>query len=315
MEPVLISAKKKYKPVACKVPVLKDLPTKFRIIQNIKGDPLASLPVLNLHPVSFTPTGRYTQGRKEQFDRNNSHFLLPDKRALLHNFMMSYNEAFAWDNSERGHFHKDFFPPIDIPVVPHEPWVERNIQIPPGMYNELCKLVKQKIDAGIFKPSNSLYQSRWFCVLKKDGKLLWIVQSLEPLNKVTIAHSGVPPFTDQLAEQFAGCVCNSMMDLYVGYDKRTLALSSRDLTTFNTPYGAMCLTTLPMGWTNSVPIFYDDVTHILQPEIPHVTQPYIMFQSGDLQLCISKPMGNRKLFQKIQASNALFRNIFKTLTV
>jgi transposase InsO family protein len=30
-----------------------------------------------------------------------------------------------------------------------------------------------------------------------------------------------------------------------------------------------------MGWTNSVPIFHDDVTHILQPEIPHVTIPYI----------------------------------------
>ena len=65
------------------------------------------------------------------------------------------------------------------------------------------------------------------------------------------------------------------MDLYVGYDKRTLAESSRALTTFQTPYGAMRLTTLPMGWTNSVPIFHDDVTHILQPEIPHVTQPYI----------------------------------------
>src|SRR5271168_2951794 len=37
----------------------------------------------------------------------------------------------------------------------------------------------------------------------------------------------------------------------------------------------MCLTMLPMGWTNSVPIFHDDVTHILQAEILHVTQPYI----------------------------------------
>ena len=65
------------------------------------------------------------------------------------------------------------------------------------------------------------------------------------------------------------------MDLYVGYDERALAPSSRDLTTFQTPYGAMRLTTLPMGWTNSVPIFHEDVTYILQPEIPHVTQPYI----------------------------------------
>jgi hypothetical protein len=30
-----------------------------------------------------------------------------------------------------------------------------------------------------------------------------------------------------------------------------------------------------MGWTNSVLIFHDDVTFILQAEIPHVTIPYI----------------------------------------
>src|SRR5215510_7655542 len=30
-----------------------------------------------------------------------------------------------------------------------------------------------------------------------------------------------------------------------------------------------------MGWANSVPIFHDDVTYILQPEIPHITIPYI----------------------------------------
>lgn len=37
----------------------------------------------------------------------------------------------------------------------------------------------------------------------------------------------------------------------------------------------MWLVTLPMGWTNSVPIFHDDVCHILQPEIPTYTIPYI----------------------------------------
>src|SRR6202522_4814012 len=66
-----------------------------------------------------------------------------------------------------------------------------------------------------------------------------------------------------------------MMDLYVGYDERALAKSSRDYTTFQTPFGALRLTTLPMGWTNSVPIFHDDVTFILRLTIPHVTQPYI----------------------------------------
>src|SRR5277367_2582255 len=274
--PIFISAKKKYKPVARKVrPVLEDLPGKFRIIRNIIGDPLAGLPTLNPNPPPFIPTGRYTQERKELFNKANTGFLLPDERALLHHFMMVHQDAFAWDSSERGHFREDFFPPVDIPVIPHKPWVQRNIPIPPGLYDELCRLVKDKLDAKVFEPSNSSYRSRWFCVLKKDGKSLRIVQSLEPLNEVTIAHSGVPPFTEQLAEQFAGRACNSMMDLFVGYDERALAPSSRDLTTFQTPYGAMRLTTLPMGWTNSVPIFHDDVTHILQEEIPHVTQPYI----------------------------------------
>ena len=160
-------------------------------------------------------------------------------------------------------------------MIPHKPWVQQNILIPPGIYNELCKLVKQKLNTRVFEPSNSSYWSRWFCVVKNDGKLLHIVQSLEPLNQVTITYSEVPLFTEQLAEQFAGHTCNSMLDLYLGYDEQALAPSSRDLTTFQTPYSALQLTSLLMGWTNSVPIFHDNVTYILQPEIPHVMQPYI----------------------------------------
>src|SRR6266567_1925410 len=100
-------------------------------------------------------------------------------------------------------------------------------------------------------------------------------QSHKPLNAVTIVHAGVPPLTEQLVEQFAGRLCGAMLDLYVGYDEQALAESSRDFTTFQTPFGALRLTTLPMGWTNSVPIFHDDVTHILQAEVPHLTIPYI----------------------------------------
>ena len=111
--------------------------------------------------------------------------------------------------------------------------------------------------------------------MKKDGKSLWIVHSLEPLNAVTIAHSGLPPTTEELALQFAGRACRGMFDLYVGHDERLLAEESRDMTTFQMPFGAMRLVTLPMDWTNSVPIFHNDVMEILKPEIPHITIPYI----------------------------------------
>jgi hypothetical protein len=186
-----------------------------------------------------------------------------------------HHDAFAWDESEKGSFRTDFFPPVDIPIVKHTPWVLRNIPIPPGIFDEVCRIIRAKIDSGVYEPSNSSYRSRWFCVVKKDGKSLRIVHSLEPLNAVTIQHSGVMPFPDHIAEQFAARSCVGLLDLYVGYDERLLSPSSRDFTTFQTPYGAMRLVTLPMGWCNSVPIFHDDVTFILQPEVPHITVPYI----------------------------------------
>jgi hypothetical protein len=40
-----------------------------------------------------------------------------------------------------------------------------------------------------------------------------------------------------------------MLDLFVGYDECGLALELRDLTTFQSPFGALHLVTLPMGWT------------------------------------------------------------------
>ncbi|KAL7277220.1 hypothetical protein ACG7TL_009070 [Trametes sanguinea] len=274
---IFVQQKKKYKPVAQKVrATLGTCPEQFRVERNITGDPLADMPKLNPNPPEFEPTGRYTQERKEAMDRaHGDDFLWPEEKKLLHDFMRMHNEAFAWNDSERGCFKPEFFPPIEFPVLPHTPWVEKNIPIPPGLYKEVCEIIKKKIAAGVYEPSNSSYRSRWFCVLKKDGKSLRIVHSLEPLNRVTIQHSGVPPTPDYLAEQFAGRPCGAIFDLYVGYDERLIAETSRDLTSFQTPFGALRLCTLPMGWSNSVPIFHEDVTYILRPEIPEVTVPYI----------------------------------------
>lgn len=111
--------------------------------------------------------------------------------------------------------------------------------------------------------------------MKKDGKSLRLVHSLKPLNKVTIQHSGVVPIPEHITKQFGGCTCGGMLDLCIAFDERKVAESSHDLTTFQTPFGALCIVTLPMGWTNSVPILHDNVTYILQPKIPHITIPYI----------------------------------------
>ncbi|KAI0045508.1 hypothetical protein FA95DRAFT_1467209, partial [Auriscalpium vulgare] len=163
---------KKYKLVGQKVkPVLGTLPEGFLIERNITGDPLASMPPLtgNPHPPKYTPTGRYTQERHDAMDALlNYDFLTPTERDLLHNTISEQNEAFAWAENEQGSFKEEFFPPIQIPVVTHVPWVDRNIPIPPGIRDEVCRRIKKKIDAGVYEPSNSSYRLKWFCVAKKD---------------------------------------------------------------------------------------------------------------------------------------------------
>ena len=71
-------------------------------------------------------------------------------------------------------------------MVPHEPYIERNIPIPPGIYKEVCGIIKSKLEAGVYEPSNTSDRTRWFCILKKDGKSLRIMHSLEPLNRISI---------------------------------------------------------------------------------------------------------------------------------
>ena len=127
------------------------------------------------------------------------------------------------------------------------PWVERPFRISPAIYKEFCGMIKKKIDAGVYELSNSSYCSKWFCVIKKNGKSLCIVHSLEPLNRVTIAHLGLPPATEELVMHFAERTCSGILDLYMGYSKQVLAKHSRDLTTFQMPFGALRLVTLLMG--------------------------------------------------------------------
>ena len=200
-----VVTKKKYKPIAKKVwPVIAELPEKFQIVQNIKGDLLVDMPSLNSNLPAFQPTECYTQECHNTLDKKHPDFLLSKECDLIHNFMCQQNQAFAWNNGECGHFKSEYFPPINILIVPHVLFIEKNIPILPGIYHKVCAIIRKKLAASVYESSNSASHSRWFCVLKKDGALLRIVHSLKPLNKITIKHSGIPPIPDHLAEQFTG---------------------------------------------------------------------------------------------------------------
>ena len=264
-----------YKPVARKVRTIPDSITEeYHITRRLPDNPLEGLPSMPFHPPPFIPGVRFTQDRCDALDLDPAKWLWPDELNLVRWLVLVHETTFVWDPGERGRFKEEYFPPVKIATIKHDPWVEKNIPIGPAIFNEVIEIIRDKIQGGVYETSNAAYRSRWFPVTKKSGKLR-LVHDLQPLNAVTIRDSSMPPFTDHLTEAFAGHAIYGMMDLYGGYDHRPLHPQSRDMTTFGTPLGPQRLTTLPQGFANSAQIFQADMCFILQDEIPRHTCPFI----------------------------------------
>ncbi|KIK32961.1 hypothetical protein CY34DRAFT_41153, partial [Suillus luteus UH-Slu-Lm8-n1] len=175
-----------YKKVANKVrPVPTTMPAHARIIRTFPEDPLLSLPTLTPTPSAFTPGKRLTKERMDDLGVLSNEFLWPEERNLAAQVLSNNEVALAWDETEKGRFRDDYFPPVIIPTIEHTPWVHRQPPIPPGIREEVVKLIQSKIASGVYEASNSSYQSRWFCVAKKNGSVR-IVHDLQPLNAVTV---------------------------------------------------------------------------------------------------------------------------------
>jgi len=265
-----------YKPIAKKVRTMPTaMPAEYRVVRQLPADPLAGLPPLPSRPPEFCPGARFTHEHADKLDLDPAKWLWPEELKLVQWLVRAHERAFAWNASERGRLNETCFPPYKIPTIPHMPWSQRNIPIPPATLGEVVHIIKEKIASGVYEPSTAAYRSRWFCIVKKDGKSLCLVHDLQPLNAVTIHDASLPPFVEHLAESFAGYAVYGMMDLYSGYDQRTLHEDSRDLMTFGMPLGPHCLTTLPQGHANAVQVYQGDTAFILQHEIPEYTSPFV----------------------------------------
>ncbi|KAJ8582377.1 hypothetical protein M405DRAFT_689372, partial [Rhizopogon salebrosus TDB-379] len=121
-----------YKKVTNKIkPVATTMPAHARIIRRIPEDPLLSLPALLPTPPTFMPGLRLTQERMDQLGIFKNGFLWPEEQKLAAHVLMNNELALAWDESEKGRFRDDYFPPVVIPTIEHTPWVHRQRPIPP----------------------------------------------------------------------------------------------------------------------------------------------------------------------------------------
>ena len=123
----------KYKKVADRIrPVPTTLPEDFRIVRKRHPMPLDGLPTLPKVPPCVSGGSRFTQERMDEFEFDVS--VLPEERKLVLWMMKEQEDVFAWEESERGTLKSEFYPPVLIPTIEHIPWKEKNIPIPPALF-------------------------------------------------------------------------------------------------------------------------------------------------------------------------------------
>ena len=264
-----------YKTVDRKVkPVSGTFPQDALVRRTFPHNPLEGLPIISPNPPDFTPTKKITLERLKLMKVNSMGFLWPEEEKLFTQVMVLNEAALAFEETDRGTLREDYFSPYVMPTIPHTAWEEKNIPIPPGIKEKVIELLKHKMDAGVYEHCQSAYRSKWFCVLKKSGKLR-LVHDLQALNAVSIRDAGGPPILDDFVEPYAGRQCYTVFDLFWGFDARRVHPESRDMTAFATPLGLLRLTCMPMGYTNSPAEFQKCMVFILRDEIPEVANIFI----------------------------------------
>ncbi|KAG5335340.1 hypothetical protein C0989_001375 [Termitomyces sp. Mn162] len=97
-----VQVKKKYKPVTMKAKlVTRHISKDFQSEQHIIGDPLVTMPPLNLNLPPFIPIQRFTSKQQAKLVKDHdTGFLTSDKINVLVNMVAKQEKAFAWEDSE-----------------------------------------------------------------------------------------------------------------------------------------------------------------------------------------------------------------------
>ena len=142
-----------------------------------------------------------------------------------------------------------------IELTDYMPIKDRYHRIPPHQYEEVRKHLKEMLDVGAIRRSNSPWASPVVLVRKKDGSLRFCID-LRKLNARTIKDAySLPRIEDALDSLNGACIFTSL-DFKSGYLQVELDESSIPLTAFTVgPLGFYECVRMPFGLTNAPATF------------------------------------------------------------
>ena len=142
-----------------------------------------------------------------------------------------------------------------IRLEDHTPFKERYRRIPPHQLEEVKTELKNMLEVGVIKPSESPWTNAVVLVRKKGGALRLCID-FRKLNARTLKDAYALPRIDEVLDSLSGSSYFSALDLRMGFWQTPLEETSKQYTAFTVgPLGFYEFQRMPFGLTNAPATF------------------------------------------------------------
>ena len=233
-----------------------------------KGTIIATIKAANLVPPKLAPkyvnennnnnnektklTSDRTEKLFSKLDLKGSENWDPDTQTKLNQVFKDYHHIFALDDLELGR--TDMVKHV-IRLDNKVPFRERYRRIPPHQYKEVKNHLKEMLEIGAIRKSQSPWASAVVLVRKKDGALRFCID-LRKLNARMIKDAQTLTRIEESLDSLCGVVIFTSLDLKSGYWQVELDEDSIPYTAFTVgPLGFYECLQMPFGFTNAPATF------------------------------------------------------------
>ena len=203
-----------------------------------------------INKISATPPNDTVTSDDWLPDVDLSH-LSTDQREKAENMLRSVNGVFGRNEFDIGEI-KDFT--MEIKLRDDLPIAKPYRAIPRPIYQEVKDYIDNLLLNGWIEKSYSSYSSPIVCARKKDGSLRLCVDYRD-LNRRTIPDRQPIPRIQDILDGLGGQSWFSTLDMTKAYYQGFIDEKSRHYTAFSTPWALYQWVRIPMGLTNSPPVF------------------------------------------------------------